>query len=106
MRTKCEFQGCAKDHWSRGFCTTHYAAWRRGRLQVEARAARERAIRICEQCGGPIPPERRKGVMFCGPTCKRKAQYGRQKAYPTPKANPPCTVEGCATPIMARGMCQ
>lgn len=30
-------------------------------------------MRICENCGGEIPPERRSDAKFCKDACKREA---------------------------------
>jgi hypothetical protein len=93
-------------HQALGLCRNHYAQHRRGKLKAEVREARTYTPRICEHCGGPIPPGRRANVMYCGPLCKRKAQWAKVKANPNPTPNEPCTVEGCPTPRMARGLCQ
>lgn len=105
METTCTIENCDRKHWSRGLCRNHYAAWRRAGQKEVLREARQREVRICEQCDGPIPPERRANVMFCSPQCKRRAQYDKQKANPEPKQNPPCSVDGCETPYMAKGLC-
>jgi hypothetical protein len=104
-RGECSIDSCGKAHYARDLCTNHYAQWRRGKLSAEVRAAKERETRLCEHCRGPIPTVRRRNVMYCGPECKRKAQYVRQKQHPKPQRNDPCTVDGCASAIVARDMC-
>lgn len=105
MENTCSIEGCDGKHWSRGLCTKHYAAWRRDGKKVEIRAARTKEVRICEQCGGPIPPERRANVMFCSSQCKRRAQYDKEKSSPEPKQNPPCSVDGCESAQLAKKLC-
>lgn len=105
MRT-CTVNGCEKPHRGRGLCGTHYAAWRRGKTKIEASAAREKSPRKCICCGEPIPAFRNAKALFCGPACKRKAQYAREKQSPKVERNKPCPIEGCGSPIFAREVCQ
>lgn len=105
MDNVCTVDECTNTHAARGFCRRHYVAWHRGKLRAEAREARVKEIRICEQCGGQIPATRRKNVMYCSPLCKRRAQYAKEKARPEPRKNPPCEVDGCPTPRVVRGLC-
>lgn len=114
-RGKCTYDTgdgiCPEDHRALGLCQKHYAAHYRGDLKVKVREALVRPPRICQQCAGPIPPERRKGVMFCGALCKRKAQAERWGAGPDPRPNDPCSAvaddgSSCPTPRFALGLCQ
>ena len=105
VRGTCAKDGCEKPHQARGLCSTHYKAWRDGRLREEVRAAREKTPRLCGHCGEPIPAARTAKAIFCSALCKRKDQYRREKVNPPRKQAPPCSVDGCGSPVFARGIC-
>lgn len=104
-RGKCTKEDCGKPHRARGLCSTHYKAWSDGRLREDARAVREKNPRPCKHCGGPIPATRTATAIFCGPICKRKDQYEREKTWPEPKQGKPCSVDGCGSATFARSLC-
>lgn len=105
VRGTCQKDDCDKPHAARGFCSTHYKAWRDGRLREEARAVRERNPRPCKHCGEPIPVIRNAKAIFCTALCKRQYQYQQERASSTPKQAAPCPVDGCGSSVFARGVC-
>lgn len=106
MSEPCIRDECDNQHWSRGLCRKHYAAWRRAGQKEQIREARVRQPRLCEQCAEPIPVERDTRARFCSAVCKRRSQYERERANPPVRPNEPCAVEGCGSAKFAKGYCQ
>jgi hypothetical protein len=102
----CSVPECGKRHLARGFCESHYQAWRTGRRpDLEPLAKQARQGRTCKVCGKEIPPHRTAQAKFCSPLCKRRAQVQRERVTPPARRNEPCSVEGCGSAWFARGLC-
>lgn len=105
MEKTCSVEGCGGKHRARGFCQTHYFIERRlGHLPAKGREPA--AVRPCVHCGEPIPAWRTRSAIFCGPLCKRQAQYEKEKTEPPAYRNEPCSVDGCGSARFGRGLCQ
>lgn len=73
----CTEPNCPNPHYSRGLCSPHYQTARyHGRLP-DAPSDRQ-----CSECGGPIPPGRSFGAMYCSNRCKDRARYNATKRLP------------------------
>lgn len=62
----CDHDGCARPHWARGFCSSHYASWHR---KTNGRSPGETFTNICLVCEKPWQT-RRKAAKFCSDSCK------------------------------------
>lgn len=64
----CSHDGCARPHWARGFCSSHYASWHR---KTNGRSPGETFTNTCLVCEQSWQT-RRKAAKFCSDACKGK----------------------------------
>jgi hypothetical protein len=88
LRAALDVAGSERSEWRQVLSETA-EAWRVGFDRCSAAGRRERALLVlasdpertvpvaplCENCGGPIPPERNRGARFCGGQCRRQHNY-------------------------------
>lgn len=88
--------------WSSKEKNAHDSARNKAKRQ---RIAAENLVKypesVCLVCGSEAP-RKANGTprMYCSRACQNKAHYLRSQ-----ESNPPCSVEGCERPTMARGLC-
>jgi hypothetical protein len=107
----CAFEGCAnKATGSRGWCTAHYAQWRKGGALRPLRARASVAPgEVCSYpgCGGPYQA---KG--FCGAHYTQLLRTGEVVALGTPRRRSPqnrapeCSTPECKATPKKRGYCE
>lgn len=80
--TQCAEPGCSRVTVGQGWCELHYARYVRV-PQRKQRLREAKADRLCAQCGGPIPVERRSGAAYCSRKCKERdaVATGRQREH-------------------------
>lgn len=75
----CEVDGCERNHWARGMCSSHYGTWHRHK---NGRTSNHTWFDIvCVQCQQPAKSSRPQG-KFCSDACKGQhySQIMRRKS--------------------------
>lgn len=126
----CSIAGCERNHWAKGFCSTHYARWRKGRdleppirgslpkneCQAEGCSLLESCVGYCGMhyarfvSGGDMLAPKRFLQDHCDhPGCPNphkslglcSVHYSRKVA----SERPPCSYDGCERKSSSYGVC-
>jgi HNH endonuclease len=105
MAQRCSIPGCDRRPQARGWCTAHYARWRRhGDVQAERPLG---ALEEFPQCSLPGCRRPHYGRGYCNAHYQRWRQHGDalpDRPLQTSQTGP-CSVAGCKRPKRARGLC-
>ena len=112
-RPECSVVGCSKAGKSRGLCSTHYMAWKRGQLNEDGTEARPK-LRVSSygsgaHCSVEGCARRPKGNGLCHAHWQR--QKGGQDLGPPVHSHyqgkfVPCLLSDCSKRATSKGMCQ
>lgn len=103
----CSIQGCEKTMQARGWCSTHYARWRRHGDPLKLLRRPNNSTQLCQ-----VPGCQRRAVLATASFCRMHLTRVQKHGDPGPPepqiaspADPVCEVEGCGHPRERRSWC-
>jgi hypothetical protein len=109
----CRLEGCSGEHCAKGWCKAHYEQYKRGKAPSLDRSeyTAERGVCAATDCENTFP-QRSIGSprLYCSRQCRDRAEKQKLRAngWVAPHKRdgwPPCSIEGCDKPKMAKGLC-
>lgn len=98
----CAFCGCSfnvPSNSRKKFCNRKCRIhWQTKKNSIIAAERRSHTLLVCPECGVEFTPANNLHQEYCSPDCRKK-HNGHESKTKT------CSVNGCARPMIARGMC-
>jgi hypothetical protein len=99
----CSIEGCPHKGFARGWCQSHYGAWRRHGDPL----IRKNQRGLHKQCLVDGCPEKIRGLGYCTKHMTIFQRHGDplKTVYEPRGKYTECTTDGCTNPPLARGLC-
>ena len=109
----CSFNGCERNHWGKGFCSTHYQMQRRGKILQKIGVARQK--KESKECCIPLCTNLHRAKGYCSTHYNQISKNGAIKnkvvvvkipKTKMPKAAKSCCIANCDSETkIIKGLC-